>query len=71
MKNDNAEIRFVKETGLCESPGVYIKVKRLDMAHPTMQAFGISVSIETAVDMMIGLVKAIEEYERWDNAESE
>ena len=71
MKTDQAVVKFMDETGMCESPGVYIKVEKMAMAKPIMQAFGVIISIETAMDLITGIAQSLEEYERWNDAQTE
>lgn len=70
MKTQNAEVKFVDQTGMCDSPGVYIRVEKMAMAKPIMQAFGITVSIDTAMDIISGIAEALEEYERWEDEQT-
>ena len=70
MSNQKAEVKFMKETGQCESPGVYIRYEKLTMARPTMRVFGDTLSIETAVELIDGLATALEEYEVWENEQT-
>lgn len=71
MKTDQVIVEFMDETGMCETPGIYIKVEKLAMAKPILQAFGVTISIETAMDLITGIAQALEEYERWEDAQTE
>lgn len=71
MKTDKLEVRFIDETGMCDSPGIYLKVEKMAMAKPIMQAFGVTIAIETAMDLVTGIAQALEEYERWEDAQTE
>lgn len=71
MKTEKVSIKFTRNTGMCESPGIYVKVEHLAMAKPQMPAFGNVISIEVAMEMMAGLQEAIEDYERWEDEQTE
>ena len=67
---DKVDIKFRRNTGMCENPGIYIKHEHMAMAKPQMPAFGKMISIEVAMELMAGLQLALEDYERWEDAET-
>jgi hypothetical protein len=68
--NDKVDVKFRRNTGMCEDPGIYIKYEHLAMAKPQMPAFGQIISIEVAMELMVALQEAMEAYERWEDAET-
>ena len=71
MDTENVLIKFHEHTGMIENPGIYVKLKVMAMANEKLQPFGAMISIETAMDLIQGVAEAIEEYERWDDEQSE
>ncbi len=68
--NDKVDVKFRRNTGMCEDPGIYIKHEHLAMAKPQMPTFGQMISIEVAMELMAALQLALEAYERWEDAEA-
>jgi len=68
--NDKVDVKFRRNTGMCEDPGIYIKYEHLAMAKPQMPAFGQMISIEVAMELIGSLAEALNEYERWEDAET-
>jgi hypothetical protein len=68
--NDKVNVKFRRNTGMCEDPGIYVKFEHMAMAKPQMPVFGQIISIEVAMELMAGLQSAIEDYERWEDAET-
>lgn len=70
MMDEKVLTEFHEHTGMCEDPGIYLKFEHLQMAKPQMPAFGSIISIEVAMELVSGLAAALEEYERWEDAQT-